>query len=100
MTNAQVTNRNSQTFGPYSHLLPWPMLLNVELGPHSEMLVGSATIQVADVEFGWNHVGLEERVADGGSIGRAPSPLWNTSAFPARKPTCSALCRLQKRYPT
>ena len=42
------------------------MLLNVELGPHSEMLVGSATIRVADVEFGWNHVGLEERVADGG----------------------------------
>ena len=23
-------------------------------------------IRVADVEFGWNHVGLEERVADGG----------------------------------
>jgi Ni,Fe-hydrogenase III large subunit len=66
MTNPQVTNRNSQTFGPYSHLLPWPMLLNVELAPHSEMLVGSATIRVADVEFGWNHVGLEERVADGG----------------------------------
>lgn len=66
MTNPQVTTRNSQTFGPYSHLLPWPMLLNVELEPRSEMLVGSATIRVADVEFGWNHVGLEERVADGG----------------------------------
>jgi Ni,Fe-hydrogenase III large subunit len=42
------------------------MLLKVELGVHSEMLVGTAAIRVADAEFGWNHVGLEERTADGG----------------------------------
>jgi Ni,Fe-hydrogenase III large subunit len=40
--------------------------LSLELEPHNEMLVGSAVVRVADVELGWNHVGLEERITDGG----------------------------------
>ncbi len=52
--------------GPYSPWLPWPMQIRLEVKAASDMLTTSATIEVAEAEYGYNHIGLEERVADGG----------------------------------
>jgi Ni,Fe-hydrogenase III large subunit len=66
MSNPQSAIRNPQSIGPYSLLLPWPMRLRVDLRADSEMVVTSANMEGVEAEYGYNHVGLEERVADGG----------------------------------
>ena len=42
------------------------MRLRLDLRTAGEMLVPSAEIESVEAEYGYNHVGLEERVADGG----------------------------------
>src|SRR5690349_13343675 len=58
MLNPQPTTRI-----PHTLSLPG---LRLELESASEMVVTSANIAAAVWEPGYNHVGLEERVADGG----------------------------------
>ncbi|MEO8287386.1 MAG: hypothetical protein ABI670_13255 [Chloroflexota bacterium] len=59
----QVASRNITV--PWSDL-PGPMRLDLELEPSSDLLGWGARIGSAQVGLGYNHVGLEERVADGG----------------------------------
>lgn len=56
------------TIGPYSPLLPGPMRLRLALQPASDgsPLGWGVRISSAEVETGYNYVGLEEGVASGG----------------------------------
>lgn len=66
MSNQQVVSSKQQILGPYGPELPWPMKLWLNLKPESEMLITSASIEAAEAEYGYSHIGVEERVADGG----------------------------------
>jgi Ni,Fe-hydrogenase III large subunit len=52
--------------GPYSPDLPQSALLRLELEPASDLLGWSSRIASVELELGYNRVGLEERVSDGG----------------------------------
>lgn len=55
------------SIGPYDPLLPVTMRMAVELLPAKANMLGwGAAIGDVEVEPGYNHVGLEERVQDGG----------------------------------
>lgn len=84
MTNPQNMNQtpNMQSIGPFSDLLPFPMDLRLALEGASEMTGTSASIAAAEFRSGQNHIGLEERIANGGID-------W-ASALPAIEGLCAA----------
>ena len=56
---------SSLEIGPYSPYLPGVMLLRVEARPASDALGWGVEIGSTELELGYNHAGLEERVAWG-----------------------------------
>jgi NADH-quinone oxidoreductase subunit D len=93
MTNPQSAIRNSKSAGPYSPELPWPMRLRLDLRSASDMLITSVEIESAEAEYGYNHIGLEERVADGGLDWTSALSVVETLCAPCSQ--ANALCFAQ-----